>query len=382
MKTVLLISLPFLLFFLAVPVLADVGTDSLPGGLTEKYGGAQALSMASTVSLVDAEGNPITSVPARKGAFTFRRAAAGENPFRIDEEGLSLVFDGETLVIKLREEMLYGRYTVPSDGSLEDVLEGSSTLRLIVDKYPVRYFLENRRLPGTPVFEKAPDGQWRVFYGSSRPREIQFDATGSIAWMRLDSGGLPREWIQVTPESVLFTDEGIPDDAFSTRIPEGFTDLSDTLAGKTEPPRALSLVGGAAPAFELKSLSGETVHLDSYRGAVVVLDFWASWCPICLEGLPRLEEASARAGDGIVFLGMNLDQEGIEAARRLAAERAPSITHLQAAPVAREYQVDSVPMMVVVDPNGQVRDVHLGPVPKVAELLELKTPNSSVSNNP
>lgn len=70
---------------------------------------------------------------------------------------------------------------------------------------------------------------------------------------------------------------------------------------------ALALAVAAAP-FSLKDLSGKTVKLSDFRGKVVLLDFWATWCDSCLESLPVYQKLhETRRQDGLVVLGVDED---------------------------------------------------------------------------
>ena len=67
----------------------------------------------------------------------------------------------------------------------------------------------------------------------------------------------------------------------------------------------------AAPNFELKDLSGNTVRLDSFKGHPVLLDFWATWCGPCRMSIPLVEEfyASHKSEGRLIVLGMNMDDD-------------------------------------------------------------------------
>ena len=73
----------------------------------------------------------------------------------------------------------------------------------------------------------------------------------------------------------------------------------------------------SAPDFVLKSLDGENLRLSEYRGQIVVMNFWASWCGRCRDQLPSLENLHERYGDsGMQILSVNLDGD-IEKARQV-----------------------------------------------------------------
>ena len=67
----------------------------------------------------------------------------------------------------------------------------------------------------------------------------------------------------------------------------------------------------AAPEFSLKNLSGQTVRLADYRGKIVVLDFWATWCPPCRKEIPDFVQLQKDYGEkGVQILGISVDRGG------------------------------------------------------------------------
>lgn len=122
------------------------------------------------------------------------------------------------------------------------------------------------------------------------------------------------------------------------------------------------LNGSPAPDFALKSTSGENLRLSEYRGSVVVLSFWASWCGRCRDALPELQALRARFPDeSLTMLSINLDADA-ETARETAARAGLSFPVLLdiGRDVAHLYDPGKMPMTLLIDRHGQVRHVYEG----------------------
>ncbi len=123
--------------------------------------------------------------------------------------------------------------------------------------------------------------------------------------------------------------------------------------------KALKLQPGQpAPEFTLDDLHGQPVSLSQFKGQVVLLDFWASWCGPCYSALPDLRRLKKEAADlPVVFLNLSIDRD--EAAWREAiAEHQIKGVHVRAsgwdAEVAESYQVRSIPSYYLVDSRGLI----------------------------
>jgi thiol-disulfide isomerase/thioredoxin len=140
--------------------------------------------------------------------------------------------------------------------------------------------------------------------------------------------------------------------------------LALVLIGFAPAPMAWSLAAGdAAPACSVQLLDGaRTVSLGDYRGKVVYLDFWASWCAPCRESFPFMNELQSElAGKGLQILAVSVDKTAEDAKRFLARYPASFTVALDAAancPAA--FRLEGMPSSYVIDRGGAVRAVHTG----------------------
>jgi thiol-disulfide isomerase/thioredoxin len=118
-------------------------------------------------------------------------------------------------------------------------------------------------------------------------------------------------------------------------------------------------VGTKAPIITIKDLDGKPVDLGAYLGKKpVLLEFWATWCPVCSGLLPKLEAAHAKFGDRITMIGVNITvNESKERVRRYLARHRPPFLPLydEEGVGSRAYEVPTTGFIVIVDAKGIVR---------------------------
>lgn len=137
-------------------------------------------------------------------------------------------------------------------------------------------------------------------------------------------------------------------------------------------PRAVPspLVGRPAPVFALARFDdGQEMRLADFRGRVLVVNFWASWCIPCREEAPALEAMWRQFGPrGVTVVGVNIQDRRPDAARFIAETR-PTYPNLVDATGATSiaYGIYGVPETFVIDREGRIRARHVGAVD--AELL-------------
>ena len=132
--------------------------------------------------------------------------------------------------------------------------------------------------------------------------------------------------------------------------------------------------GGAMPAC-LVSPIGETKteDLQRYKGQVLYVDFWASWCGPCAKSFPFLNEMHQQFKDqGLQIVGVNLD-ENVDDAKAFLAKYPASFTVVAdvSKQCAKDFDVKAMPSSYIIDRKGIVHHVHLGFRPGEAEELRL-----------
>lgn len=124
-------------------------------------------------------------------------------------------------------------------------------------------------------------------------------------------------------------------------------------------------IKGPAPDFTLKSRSGENLKLSEFRGDVVMINFWASWCGPCRQEMPLLEDMHKKYGDlGFTLLGVNVEEDSA-AANKMLREIPVTFPVLYDTKnvVSKLYNVVAMPSTVLVDRDGNMRYLHRGYLP-------------------
>ncbi len=131
--------------------------------------------------------------------------------------------------------------------------------------------------------------------------------------------------------------------------------------------------GVAAPLFSLNTLSGEKIHLADFKGKVVILDFWATWCPPCKEGIPHLNQLYREyRKDGLVVIGISLDRNGPEEVRRFLDQKSVEYLNVMGSEeVFQSYsglpglgKIQGIPTAFILDREGRVQRKFVGLTPR------------------
>jgi peroxiredoxin len=117
-----------------------------------------------------------------------------------------------------------------------------------------------------------------------------------------------------------------------------------------------------APDFALKSRTGENLKLSEFRGDVVMINFWASWCGPCRQEMPLLDTLYKRYSQlGFTLLGVNVEEDS--KAAEVMLKDVPVSFHVlfdNQNKVSKLYDVNAMPTTIIIDRDGKVRHVHKG----------------------
>jgi peroxiredoxin len=143
-----------------------------------------------------------------------------------------------------------------------------------------------------------------------------------------------------------------------SNIPEaGFGPRSVKAAVKPENERK------TAPEFALKDSNGQTVHLADYKGKVVLLDFWATWCGPCKIEIPWFIEFEQQFKDrGFAVLGVSMDEDGWDAVKPYMDDLKINYRILLGNEQVSDIYggVESLPTTLLIDRQGKIASIHIG----------------------
>ena len=128
-----------------------------------------------------------------------------------------------------------------------------------------------------------------------------------------------------------------------------------------------------APNFTLRDLGGQEVSLDQFRGKIVLMDFWATWCGPCRMTMPLLERLEKEYSSVMVQLAIN-QFEPIDEVREYVQSQGVHAKVLldEDGSVSTAYRVGSIPTQFLIDRKGILRHVQLGFSPDMTAELRLE----------
>lgn len=122
----------------------------------------------------------------------------------------------------------------------------------------------------------------------------------------------------------------------------------------------------AVPDFALNDANGRSIKLSTYKGRVVLLDFWATWCEGCKVEIPWYMDFQKKyKADGLSVVGVSMDEDGWKSVKPFLEKTPinyPIVVGNQ--DLAQRFGVDALPVTLLIDRDGKIADQHVGMVNK------------------
>lgn len=130
--------------------------------------------------------------------------------------------------------------------------------------------------------------------------------------------------------------------------------------------------GEPLPEFKVITLQGTPVSNVSLKGSVVLIDFWATWCPPCRESLPFLQSLYTRySRQGVTILGISVDDGGEKQVRQFLQQSGMHYpVAMGSASIMQQFGIRAVPVVFLVDRHGVVREQFYGFSPQAGRVIE------------
>ncbi len=174
-------------------------------------------------------------------------------------------------------------------------------------------------------------------------------------------------------------DSTLPADTFKIEPPADAKKIEPPTVGKKPGMQAQKeeekhpSLGKDAPPFKLELLDGGKLDLAAIKGKkIIVLDFWATWCPPCRKALPIIAEVTASYADkGVAFYAVNLQEDKDKITEFLTKQNIKCPVALdKESEVAKLYNVEGIPQSVIIGKDGIVQVVHVGLSPNLKDDLK------------
>jgi peroxiredoxin len=122
----------------------------------------------------------------------------------------------------------------------------------------------------------------------------------------------------------------------------------------------------AAPAWKLSDVNGHVINSDDFKGKVVVIDFWATWCPPCRAEMPGYVELQKKyEKDGLVIIGMSVDAQGPGVVKKFIEKNGINYQIVMADEAVQTAfggaePISAIPTTFIIDRSGKIRDRKVG----------------------
>ena len=381
----------------------DEEAEEVLQSVSEYYSGLDSVKVDATLTLV------MTSQDMKQEVDQdITLAAVKPNSLRLEITrgmlGGAVTSDGETMYAYFPDENAYIKQAAPSDF---DDLNASPLMSMMASRTGGRSFLLPL-LHSDPYAALTRDVQQGTYEGTEDVGEVTCHhlsfAQKELDWqawvaegeepvvekIRVDlsktfqqasSGNQAFEDMEVISTLDLTKQTANPDIAaasFAFSPPEGATEygsivemIRDKMQGQSQQGQS-SLLGKEAPQFTVDKLDGTSVSLSDHKGQdVVLLDFWATWCPPCRKAMPKIEALSEQYADQSVVVYAVNQQEGAEKVRQFMEQQDLDLTVLldKSGSIGSNYGVRGIPTTVLIGKDGTVQATHSGYSPTMQDML-------------
>jgi thiol-disulfide isomerase/thioredoxin/outer membrane lipoprotein-sorting protein len=179
--------------------------------------------------------------------------------------------------------------------------------------------------------------------------------------LKMEINGTEMQMHQTMLKKNIKIDQPVDEALFTFTPPPGVKEVHElNLFGAVAPHP--DLAGKPAPAFEVKSIGGESYSLSALKGKPVLLDFWATWCAPCRKSMPALEKISADSKNtGLVILGVNIgeDQKIVEEFLKKTPFGYPAVMSGESG-ILESYQVTAYPTFILIGRDGKIAGSQIG----------------------
>jgi peroxiredoxin/outer membrane lipoprotein-sorting protein len=294
------------------------------------------------------------------------------------QQEMLTVSDGSTIWLALNSRKQWSRVSAASQADdndeehdaraasadLHDSLENSMLNRFLALTKTVQHPVVVKRQDFELGREKVPCYTIRAHAGGS-DIELSVDQQRFVVLEYKEKSAPPDTQTAIAMKIKLVElNHEVGDSLFRFEPDPGWSEVG-TLPPPAEPIR----IGDRAVNFTVRTLDGESVALESLRGSVVALDFWATWCVPCRMELPAIEKIRSELGSVVRFYGVS--DESLATVKKFVEENRYQMPMLLDSnrEIRRRYGIHKIPVLLVIDREGVVRRQFIG-VQTESELRE------------
>lgn len=261
----------------------------------------------------------------------------------------------------------------------EEQLDGRPGLRMAgtLDATGTPFAAGAKSIPVTLWFDSKTALLGQLHLDFTKLIRKQLGLTGDSQRPPPDMPGMPRH-VERAGLTITFRDAtldaAIPAERFVFKPPQGAEKVSEfSHAGSMQMPDPTKLVGQPAPAFSGTGFDGKPLSLESLRGRVVMLDFWATWCQPCIIAIPSIQKIHEKYADQpMTVIGVNQDAPGQQdKAKKFVADKKLTFRQFpdSKGKLGMKYKVAGIPCTFLIGKQGKVQAVHVGYSPNLEKEL-------------